>query len=129
MKSLVAGLIFLFFTSAVLCQVNQDEMITPFNKEKYEKLKEYTPLDQGRVLTLLDTIYSNMQHPNAIRVVPVPEQSMERMPNMRIRGDVQYTMKINKYNLTYPYAKDIIPKKHTQPPDKRLYRPLNEKEE
>ncbi len=99
-------LVLIAATSTLFGQDAKYQKLFQFDIEKFkERLKENNSFELDALPEIQGVIASNFNKNYSMRWFEVKEEDMAQMPNMSIRKDVHYTMKIKKYELQYPYAK------------------------
>jgi len=127
MKSIVFSFLLLSIATVIFGQDSKKKLYR-FDEEKYnELLREENLLFPDSALIPTDTTLIDKQQPNDLKVIPVPEKNMAKMPNMEINKDIHYTIRINKYSLNYPYNPEPYPDSIKS--KNGLFLPLNKKQE
>jgi len=102
MKILVLTLLLNGMSNLMLGQDSKTLRLFPFDNEKFkEALEERNRLIPDSMINPNESIRQKLDDRNSMQIYPVPK---DQMPNMVFRKDINYTLRIKKYNLCYPYT-------------------------
>ena len=128
MKTLLISGFILCLQNFVFGQELKEKKPMPFDHEKlseqFGKLKQWHP-DSFRISE--DSVHVKLKDRNSIRIFSVPEKDMAKMPEMKIKEDFHYAMRIKRYNKNYPYTRQLKPR-DSIPGELKLYRPLTRRQ-
>lgn len=101
MKFIAVTIIFLTGFSLLLkAQDSNKILILPFDEEQFnQKFPDPNQFDSLEIFK--DTLAINTHNPYPMRIIEVPENQMAPMPNMPIRDDIHYHMRIKRYRNYY----------------------------
>ncbi len=93
----ISLLVFLGFSNITKAQDSIPLKLHPFNSEKFnEEFQKHQLRDSLQVM--VDTTSINADDLYSMRIYKVPQAQMAPMPNMSIRDDVNYSLKIKEYD-------------------------------
>lgn len=102
-------LLLLGSTSLLLAQDSKSILILPFDNETFkERIKEYNLFENDSVKQKNEVFVLENMNKYSMKWFKVYEDEMAQMPQMPIKKDIQYTIRIKKYESQYP---DAIQKK------------------
>lgn len=99
-------LFILLSNSFLFAQDAKYQKIHPFDLNKFNlKIQEQNPPGLDQLLKILpDTALISSRNQNDMPVLDSQNGQISFMPTMPIRTDINYTMPIKKYDLSYPYV-------------------------
>jgi hypothetical protein len=100
MKYFATLLLLIGFSFLVNGQDSNQLQIIPFDEEQFNQ-KFPDPNQFDSLELFMDTLALNTQNPYPMRIIEVPENQMAPMPNMPIRDDIHYHMRIKRYHNYY----------------------------
>ncbi len=118
--------IFLGSTISLMGQDSKYERLYPFDNEAFkERLKDYNLFEKDTLKQAKEVIVPGNKNKYSMKWLNVHEDDMAKMPNMPINKDIQFTMRIKKYESQNPKStqRKIIPLK-----DKKLAEPMKKPE-
>lgn len=125
-KFVIPLLVLLGSTISLMGQDSKYERLFPFDNEAFkERLKEYNLFEKDSLKQPKEVIVLGNKNKYSMRWFKVHEEDMAKMPNMPIKKDVKFTMRIKKYESQNPGSaqRKIIPLK-----DKKLAEPMKKPE-
>lgn len=100
MKYFATLLLLIGFSFFVNAQDSNRLEIIPFDEEQFnQKFPDPNQFDSLELFK--DTLALNTHNPYPMRIIEVPENKMAPMPNMPIRDDIHYHMRIKRYRNYY----------------------------
>jgi len=103
MKYFVTLLFLIGFSFFVNAQDSNRLEIIPFDEEQFnQKFPDPNQFDSLELFK--DTLALNTHNPYPMRIIEVPANKMAPMPNMPIRDDIHYHMRIKRYHNYYAPA-------------------------
>lgn len=126
-KFTILSFIFLGSTISLMGQDSKYDRLFPFDNEAFkERLKEYKVFEKDSFKKQKEVIVLQNKNKYTMKWFNVQEEDMAKMPNMAIKNDVHFTMRIKKYESHNP--KSVQEKGIPYLKDKKLEVPMKKSE-
>jgi len=96
---------------SIIAQDSRSHRLYLFDNEKFnERLKEHNEIQFDTLAIAKDSISTNINDHQSMRILEVPKDKMALMPMMSFNKDIHYTMPIKKYKNYYKPKSPVLQK-------------------